>query len=144
MSCILRAWGQHFDVDAFMQHSTLIVDSCWRTGERRFPKRAADNFLNKINESSGIRVVASEAGFSELEQQMDDATSFLRNNYEGVLELASFRDVEGIVLDFGAEIYPPGWSSFAFPAELVALAGSARISLGLSVYPTDNEEDANG
>lgn len=136
MSCILRAGGPDFDVDGFMAKASLEVDSFWRKGEKRFSK----NVNSEINKSSGIRVVASEADFSELATQIQNAISFLRTNLQQVKFLASFPGGEEVVLDFGAEIYPPGWASFMFPPELLTLAGEAGVSLCLSVYPTDNEE----
>lgn len=139
MSCILRAGGDDFDVDGFIAKASLEFDSLWRKGEKRFPKSAT----SKINQTSGVRVVASEADFSQLAEQIEDVTSFLRQNLEQIKLLAAFPGVEGAVLDFGAEIYPPGWASFTFPAALLALAGEAGVSLCLSVYPTDKEEGAD-
>ena len=140
MTCILRAGGLNFDVDDFIEKSSLSADSLWRKGEKRFPR---SNSSEEINNSSGIRVVASEADFSELSQQIEDVIVFLRQNLESVKALASFPGVDGAVLDFGAEIYPPGWASFTFPAELLRLAGSAGVSLCLSVYPTDTEGETD-
>lgn len=140
MSCILRASGAEFDVDAFMAKTLLEVDSLWRKGEKRFIKSSN----SEINRSSGIRVVASEADFSDLGEQIQHVISFLRKNIEQVKLLASFPGAEGAVLDFGIEIYPPGWASFTFPPELLALAGEAGVSLCLSVYPTDKEGQSDG
>jgi hypothetical protein len=137
MSCILRAVGNNFDVDGFISQFSLAPDSVWRKGEKRFPKSTTSE---TINESSGIRIVASEADFSELAKQIEDVILFLRRNHDDVRKLASYPGVDGAVLDFGAEIYPPGWASFTFPSELLSLAGSAGISLCLSVYPTENGE----
>lgn len=103
MSCILRASGAEFDVDAFMAKTLLEVDSLWRKGEKRFIKSSN----SEINRSSGIRVVASEADFSDLGEQIQHVISFLRKNIEQVKLLASFPGAEGAVLDFGIEIYPP-------------------------------------
>jgi hypothetical protein len=139
MSCILRAGGNDFDIDGFIARTSLEIDSLWRKGEKRFPKRAT----SEINQSSGVRVVASEADFSQLAEQIADVTSFLRQNLDQVKLLVSCPGVEGAVLDFGAEIYPPGWASFTFPAALLTLAGEAGVSLCLSVYPTDKEEDTD-
>ena len=135
MSCILRASGTEFNIDAFMAKTSLEVDSLWRKGEKRFIKSSN----SEINRSSGVRVVASEADFSDLGEQIKDVISFLRKNLEQVKLLASFPGVEGGVLDFGIEIYPPGLASFTFPPDLLALAGEAGVSLCLSVYPTDKE-----
>lgn len=141
MTCILRAVGTNFDVDDFIEKSSLVVNSLWRKGEKKF-KHSKSN--EKINEASGIRIVASEADFSELSRQIQDVIVFLRQNQAAVRELAFFAGVDGTVLDFGAEIYPPGWATFTFPADLLQLAGSAGVSLCLSVYPTevDGEPDA--
>lgn len=139
MTCILRAVGKDFDVDSFIAKASLELDSWWRKGEKRFPKSAT----SKVNQSSGVRVVVSEADFSQLAEQIEDVISFLRQNLEEVKFLASFPGVEGVVLDFGAEIYPPGWTSFTFPATLLVLAGEAGVSLCLSVYPRDTEENAD-
>lgn len=140
MTCILRAGGTDFDVDDFIEKSSLVADSLWRKGEQRFPRSKSSK---EINGSSGIRMVVSEADFSELSQQIEDVIAFLQQNQETIRVLASFPGVEGAVLDFGAEIHPPGWSSFTFPAELLLLAGSAGVSLCLSVYPTDTGGEAD-
>lgn len=138
MSCMLRAGGGNFNVDSFIESIPLLIDSMWRKGEKRFPNSTTNE---QINESSGIRVVASEADFSELPQQIEDAILFLETNLKDVKRLSSFPGVEWLVLDFGAEIYPPGWSSFTFPPALLSLSGQAGISLCLSVYPTENEAE---
>jgi len=140
MTCIFRAAGTNFDVDGFIAKSPLVADSLWRKGEKRFPRSKSSE---EINGSSGIRVVASEADFSELFQQIEDVIVFLRQNQEPIKALASFPGVEGTVLDFGVEIYPPGWASFTFPPELLFLAGSVGVSLCLSVYPTDPDGEAD-
>ncbi len=135
MSCILRAFGNNFDVDGFIRQFSLVTHSVWRKGEKRFPKSET------INESSGIRIVASEADFSELAKQIEDVILFLRKNHDDVKKLTSYPGVDGAVLDFGAEIYPPGWASFTFPPELLSLVGSAGVSLCLSVYPTEKGDE---
>jgi hypothetical protein len=140
MSCILRAFGKDFDVDAFIATSTLLVDTLWRKGERRFPMSLTNVALN---ETSGLRLLASNAEFSELSKQIDESIVYLRTNHDALKSLGFAAGVDGAVLDFGAEIYPPGWSSFIFPPALLSLAGSANVSLGLSVYPTDDEEDTD-
>jgi len=140
MSCMLRAGGENFNADNFIASVSLTVDSLWRKGEKRFPNSIANE---QINESSGIRIVASDASFSELPQQIEDVISFLQENHENIKRLSSFPGVEWVVLDFGAEIYPPGWSSFTFPPALLSLSGLAGVSLCLSVYPTENEAGTN-
>ena len=141
MTCVLRASGVNFNVDSFIASIPLQIDSMWRKGEKRFPNSTTNK---KINESSGIRIVASEAGFSEWPQQIEDVISFLQTNLENLRRLSSFPGLEWLVLDFGAEICPPGWSSFTFPPALLSLSGQAGISVCLSVYPADNAAETNG
>ena len=73
MTCILRAVGTNFDVDDFIERSSLVVNSLWRKGEKKF-KHSKSN--EKINEASGIRIVASEADFSELSRQIQAQCRF--------------------------------------------------------------------
>lgn len=140
MTCILRASGKHFDVDDFISKSSLITSSLWRKGEKRFPNSRTNE---TTNQASGIRIVASEADFSELSRQIEDVIAFLRQHLDAIKMLTAFHGVEGAVLDFGAELHPPGWASFTFPTELLALAGATGVSLCLSVYPSDPEDDAD-
>jgi hypothetical protein len=138
MSCILRVGGTDFDVDGFIASSELEPYSSWRKGEQRF---ATSTDITDINKSSGIRIVASDADMSNLADQIDETISFLRERQGELTTLAAMPGVDYAVLDFGCEIRPPGWSSFTFPPELLALAGTAGISLCVSVYPRNDDED---
>jgi hypothetical protein len=104
-------------------------------------KYSASNITGKVNSTSGIRVVASRADFSELSQQIDDAILFLAQNLEAVKSLTSYSGVDDAVLDFGAENHRSSWTSFTFPARLLLLAGSAGVSLCLSIYPEDEKTE---
>ena len=136
MACFLRASGKRFDVDRFAEQSSLRLDALWRAGEQRFASSASNSM---IHHSAGIRIVASDADFSELRKQIEEVTSFLKLHHDDLKKLTTFSGVEEVMLDFGAWISPPGWASFVFPPELLALAGSAGVALSLSVYPTDGE-----
>lgn len=65
-------------------------------------------------------------------------------NAEELRRLAKFPGVQELLIDFGANIYPPGWCSFRFPYQLLHVAGDLGIDLELSVYPTDPEDDSVG
>ena len=95
MTCILRASGTTFEADHFIARTSLVTDSLWRKGEKRFPLNKAKE---ATNDSSGIRILASEADFSNLSQQIEDVILFLRQNQTAVTELASFPGVESAVL----------------------------------------------
>lgn len=139
MACMLRVGGHNLDIDSLLQSTELEVDSFWKKGERRSP-RSETNL--KVNDSSGLRIVVSDADMSDISAQMDEAMTFFQINREGIERIAKYPGVEWAVADFGAEIRPPGWSSFCFPAALAAAIGAVGVSLELSVYPTDDSEDA--
>ena len=136
MSCILRASGSNFDVDCFLSQNLFKIDSLWRKGDKKFPQLAS----SKINQTSGIRILVSDADFSQLKTQIEDATVFLSKNLESIKNLVCYSGIEHVVLDFGAEISPPGWASFTFPVKILTLAGEAGLPLCMSVYPIDNDE----
>lgn len=72
---------------------------------------------------------------------MDDAIRFFRDHREKIERVVRFPGVEGADLDFGADIGPPYWASFRFPAALAAAVGATGVSLELSVYPSDDSDD---
>jgi hypothetical protein len=139
MACIFRVGGYNLDIDALLKSTELEVDSFWKKGERRFP-RSETNL--KVNNSSGLRIVVSDADMSDILAQIDDAMMFFESNREGIERIVKFPGVEWTVADFGAEIRPPGWYSFCFPAALASAIGAMGVSLELSVYPTNDSEDA--
>lgn len=140
MSCILRVGGSEFDVDAFSASNKLTADSIWRKGDKRFPHSKT---ITKVNEDSGIRIVASEADMSDLNQQIDETIFFISNNQDELRNLIQMPGVEFAFFDFGCEIHPPGWSSFMFPPKILVLAGSIGASLCVSIYPVDDESEEN-
>lgn len=75
----------------------------------------------------------SEAGFRELDSQIEDAIAFLRRHKEDIAKLMELPSAEGW-LDFGiADRNHPGQFNRLSP-ELVCLAGKAGIGLQVSTY----------
>ena len=138
MSCMLRASGDNFDVDAFLSTCALEPVAIFKKGEPRFKASQPDG--PKL-QSSGLNFEASAADFSELEIQMEDALLFLQEQHAFITGLREFPGVESVCLDFGAEIHPPGWCSFNIPSKLMLACGSLGVSLKLSVYPIEEEID---
>lgn len=136
---MLRAFGVHFDVDLFVKDCPLAPVRVWRKGERRYPN-------SKTNETtslaSSLNFEVSDADFSELKVQFEDAQVWLAAHRNEVTRLVQFPGVEGVSVDFGAEIRPPGWSSFTFPPSLTTLVGALGLELQISVYPTDDESES--
>jgi hypothetical protein len=134
MSAILRAYGDHFNVDAFLAGCTLPVCAVKRRGEPIFPVSKPDG---KRHTQSGVHVVASDADFHEFLRSVEEAILFLKVNGEEVRRLCEFPGVEGVTLDFGIARRDTYTQSDRLPAELVSLAGSMGLAIELSQYPVD-------
>lgn len=136
MSCILRVNGQKFDIDRFVEQSSMRVCSSWRKGEARFREGSPNA---KAHDSSGLNIEVSNADFSEFTNQLEDAIKFLKQSADEIRNLSSFPGVESLELDFGVESSP--WCVYAFPSELVSLAGAMSIALCISAYPICEDEE---
>ena len=135
MSCVLRANGSDFLVDRFLEHSDLIPCVVYRKGEPRSP---ASKPKGKIHETSGLNIDVSEADFDNLEGQIQDAISFLKQHKKELERLRKFPGVEGLALDFGIAKRDVIAQYDYFPPELLYLAGSLGIGIELSQYPVEN------
>jgi hypothetical protein len=136
---MLRASGAKFDVDLFLKDCSLQPVRVWRKGERKAPSSQSNQ--KTITESS-VSFEVSGADFSELTIQFADAQLWLAQNRDEVARLVRFPGVEGVSVDFGVEIRPPGWSSFTFPPSLTTLVGALGLELQISVYPTNDESES--
>lgn len=138
MSAILRASGKEFDVDAFIEDSSLLIDRVYRVGEPVFP---ASNPEGRKSVQSGLSVVASKVNFEDYKLQMKESFLFMRDHADELRRLVAFKGLHSVCIDFGANIYPPGWCSFYFPHQLMKMAGNLGIDLELSVYPCEPEDN---
>jgi len=125
MSCVLRAVGTSFDVDAFLRKSQFEPDSVFHRGEPRLegpsdgPKRGA----------SGFNLTLSEASFDDLPGQIADVTHFLIEHEDELRRLAGFDGVDEVCLDFGVRRLDVAAQSEIFPADLLWRAGALDIDL---------------
>lgn len=92
MSCILRFWGKEFNPKQAIEDIPVVADKLWAAGERRFPESQK---LLSINKSSGVNFLVSDAEFSELPKQIEDAIAFLGSHYIWLARLASAPGLEG-------------------------------------------------
>jgi hypothetical protein len=138
MSCVLRASGVNFDVIAFLANCELEPLQVFKKGAARYPVSQPDG---PTHERSGINFEVSDADFSQLELQMQEALVFVQQHEIFISALKKFPGVEDVTIDFGAEIRPPGWCSFNFSSDLLLAVGRLGISLELSVYPIGDEDD---
>ena len=135
MSCVLRANGAGFLVDRFLQESELIPCAVYRKGERRSPVRKPKG---QIHETSGLNVDVSKADFDNLQGQIQDAISFLKQHKTELERLRRFPGVDEVCLDFGIAKRDVIAQADYFPPVLLYLAGSLGIGIELSQYPVEN------
>ncbi len=136
MSCVLRAKGSDFLVDRFLEGSELIPCDVYQKGEPRSP---ANKPQGNAHESSGLHVEISEADFDNLQGQIEDAISFMKQHKSELERLCKFPGVKGVCLDFGIAKRDVVAQYDYFPPELLYLAGSLGIGIELSQYPVDSE-----
>jgi hypothetical protein len=127
MSCILRASGVSFDVDAFVQSSPLEWVDLWHVGELKKGEGRGRY------DTSGAQIVVGEG--DDFNSLLADATAFLNAHSAELARLTSTAGVDGAVFDFGLtwnENYAARYAHF--PAAIVKLAAAVNCSLELSFY----------
>lgn len=129
MSCIFRATGEDFDVDAFLTNCPIAPFKVWRRGEPRGGPEAPPAA------ESGIAFVVSDAEFTDWTGQLREAQAWFEACQPLVLTLTQWPGVSRAWVDFGAALRPPNWRSYTLPPDLAALIGSLGVHIMLSVYP---------
>ena len=127
--CVLRASGDHFDPQGFLNDSAFVPCIVFRKGERKAE--------NRLWTTSGFTVVVSDASGDDLAQQTQDATEFLRMHKEEVARLMRFEGIEGVDLDFGVNRQNGFLQSSHLPPELLTLAGALGVGVEVSIYGDD-------
>jgi hypothetical protein len=124
--CVLRADGERFVPDQFLEGSKLVACAVWHKGEKRSKTRSP-------NTHSGINIVVSDA--DDLPSQVDDAILFLKANHDEIVRLRQTPGLDGLVLDFGIARRDVAVQCDSFPSELVRLAAEFDLGLEMSQYP---------
>jgi hypothetical protein len=127
--CVLRATGDCFEPQGFLDDSSLVPCNIFRKGERKAQNRSWS--------SSGFTVVVSEASGDDLAQQIQDAIEFLRMHKTEVARLMRFEGLEGVDLDFGVNRKNDFLQSSRLPPELLTLAGALGVGVEVSIYGED-------
>ena len=129
--------GKQFDVDAFLRLVSLKSQVSWHVGDTLHRKRPS--------EWSGFTLTASEAGFDDVWQQINDAIEFLKQHEADLARIVAFSGVDECLLDFGVEDRDVIHQADYFPAELLRLAGNLNIGLRVSRYPrTPDDAEVEG
>lgn len=135
MSCVLRAIGTAFDVDSFLKDSPLPHEAAFHRGEPRVPDVPGGSKRG----ASGFNAPVSEAGFDDLDAQIQDAMLFLRLHEDELRRLGRFPGVEEVCLDFGIPRRDVAAQSDVFPADLLWQAGALDIDLVVTHYARAEE-----
>lgn len=138
MSAIVRIAGPDADCDELLRLSPVEPCTVWRRGEPKFPASQANS--EKLT-SSGINLVASEAGFDEFETQLDESIEFLDRYFAELESLTSLASVDTAVIHFGLQWYDTFAQTDFIPAKLVTLAGRLGLDIALSHYPISEDDD---
>jgi hypothetical protein len=136
MSCVLRAWGKTFDVEAYFKNSKLKPSRVWKKGQtiEHGAKRG------KKYQMSGFNCKVSNGDFNDLQTQIRDAIQFLKLFKSDLKRLTSASGLEAAGLDFGIinralSVKGSAVQSDVFPAELVRLAGAVDLDIAITLYP---------
>ena len=129
MSCVLRASGADFDVDTFLNGSSLDALTVFRRGELQFTGSKI------VSQYSGMNISVSTREFSDLKGQIEDAVRFLSKHEEELRRLRDSQGLERMDLDFGIEERRAIFQSDSFPPDLLSLLGDSGIGLVVSRYP---------
>jgi len=130
VSCVLRAIGTAFDVDAYLRDSPLVATAVFRRGEAR----ASGQPNGPQWAASGLNIAVSDADGQNLDAQVSDALRFLREHEDELRRLGSSSGMEEMCLDFSVERRDVIAQSEIFPAELLWQAGALDIDLVVTHY----------
>ncbi len=137
MSCVLRASGDHFDVDSFLAESNFEPCAVYHKGEQKHSSKKDD-----LSASSGFTLDVSEAGFDDFNQQVQDATRFISENHIELVRLKSYLGIKSISLDFGVNTnFDAAARSLRFPQELIQKVAALNIGLEISLYAVSDDEE---
>jgi hypothetical protein len=128
MSCVLRVRGANFNVDEFLAKSTLQPLIVARRGQAQYPN-------GPVPDTSGFHVAVSDANFSQLQVQIEDAIRFLERNQNELARLAASPGIEKLSLDFGIEERSVAAQTERFPPNLLRAVGALGIWLEFTLYP---------
>lgn len=139
MSCVFRAIGTDFDVDAFLRDSGFQNAVVFHRGEPRLAgvpdgsKRAASGF--NLDVGGG-------AGFDDLDAQIQAAGRFLGRHEDELRRLGSFPGLDEVCLDFAIRRRDVAAQSNVFPADFLWQSGALDIDLVVTHYEIADDKGA--
>ena len=136
MTCVLRAGGEAFDVDAFLAESPFEVEAIFRRGEPRLKHRPDGPKCTR----SGFNVATSESDIGDLKGQVEGAIQFLERHSTELRRLMAFEGVEGAELNFAVFRREVPDQTHKFPSELLLRAGVLGLDIALSHYHVSEDD----
>jgi hypothetical protein len=94
---VLRVSGADFDVDTFLNGSSLDALTVFRRGELQFTGSKI------VSQYSGMNISVSTREFSDLKGQIEDAVRFLSKPEEELRRLRDSHGLDRMDLDFAIE-----------------------------------------
>jgi hypothetical protein len=132
VTCVLRALGTEFDPEAFLAETTFSDATAYHVGD---PGRGAQG-----RSGGGFNVTVSEAGFGDLDVQIQEAIAFLDTHEDELRRLGRFPGVQEVEIDFGIEWRDSSPQTDLFPADLLWRAGALDIGLRITHYLMQQRE----
>lgn len=135
--CVLHAEGKEFNVDKFLENSSLKPYKTWHKGE--LGKRKGRFF-----EDSGFSVDISDEDWNDISNQIVDAENFLNENFNELNRLSETPNVEDIRFDFpyslrlNENIFT---QSEYIPPSFLKIIGRLNIGIEMSLYPLSKDEE---
>jgi len=117
------------DPDALLRTTGLSAFRVDRKGEPRLLKSHGP-FAH-----SAVHVDVSDAEFSDLAKQIEDAVAFLEVHAAALRSATAFPGVEQATLDFAVESREVAIDSKYLPPDLLRRAGQLGIGVEISLYP---------
>ena len=139
MECVLRAYGQEFDVDRFLADSPWRPNPVYRRGEKEVRLRSTEP-----HECSGfvLRIADSDTLGEAFASQAAAVLKFLEENRAECERLKGFPGIEGRVLDFAVPLLDDQpMRSHHIPVELVRSAADLDVALEITVYAVSAEAE---
>jgi hypothetical protein len=129
---VLRVSAEEFDVNSFLKNYTLAVPfETYQKGE--------SDILGNPNSESGFDALISES--ENLDEHLSEIGEFLKVNQALLVELKG----EGVVtiLDIGFTVESNGElaPSIRLPADLLGMLHRLDVSVEVSAYPSENQNN---
>jgi hypothetical protein len=134
LMCTLRIYTPSVEADALIDLCPLKPSSVFRKGELRLRSKPERG----VHLTSGICVTVSDAEWTDLSAQVNDAIRFISEHESWLKRAAALQGLSHFVIDFPSDLRI-GENDIvvqtdAFPSELLRLAGNLGIGIELTTY----------